>query len=201
MTMGRGLAVTLAWMRGSTALLVGAVDGLAEADWDVATALPGWRRREVLAHVHRNAEALCNLATWAMTGVETPMYPDFSTRDRDIASTAALPPAEIATLVTSSAARLDGLLDALEDEHWAVEVRTAQGRTVPASEVPWMRCREVGIHAVDLAAGVGFDDLPDGMVDALARDILELRLSRGEGATLSAWLSGRSPGGDIGPWI
>jgi maleylpyruvate isomerase len=198
---GRELAVTLGWMRSSTTLLLGVVDSLSEADWDVATELPGWRRREVLAHVHRNAEALCNLATWASTGVETPMYPDFSTRDRDIASTAALPAAEIAELVTASAERLDGMLDALEEAHWAAEVRTAQGRTVPASEVPWMRCREVGIHAVDLGAGVGFDDLPSGMVDALARDILELRLSRGEGATLSAWLSGRAPGSEIGPWI
>ena len=27
---------------------------------------------------------------------------------------------------------------------------TAQGRTVPASETPWMRAREVMVHAVDL---------------------------------------------------
>ena len=39
-------------------------------------------------------------------------------------------------------------------EQWQRPVRTAQGRTVPATEIPWLRAREVMVHAVDLDAGV-----------------------------------------------
>ena len=48
-------------------------------------------------------------------------------------------------------------MDALPSEQWEAEVVTAQGRTVPASETPWMRAREVMVHAVDLGTGVTFD--------------------------------------------
>lgn len=41
----------------------------------------------------------------------------------------------------------------LPDANWTHEVRTAQGRTVPASETVWMRTREVWVHAVDLDNG------------------------------------------------
>ena len=35
-------------------------------------------------------------------------------------------------------------------QHGAAEVVTAQGRTVPATEIPWLRAREVYVHVVDL---------------------------------------------------
>src|SRR5829696_4565200 len=59
------------------------------------SALPDWTRAHVVAHLARNADALGNLLTWARTGVETPMYPSVGARDADIATTAALPPAEL----------------------------------------------------------------------------------------------------------
>ena len=45
------------------------------------------------------------------------------------------------------------------DDQWATEVVTAQGRTVPATEIPWLRAREVYVHAVDLGLGVTFAEL------------------------------------------
>ncbi len=38
------------------------------------TALPGWTRRHLVAHVAANADALGNLVRWAATGRRTPMY-------------------------------------------------------------------------------------------------------------------------------
>ena len=52
---------------------------------------------------------------------------------------------------------------------------TAQGRTVPASETPWMRAREVMVHAVDLGIGVTFEDLPSDFLVALCDDIAAKR--------------------------
>jgi maleylpyruvate isomerase len=52
---------------------------------------------------------------------------------------------------------------------------------VPASEIPWMRAREMWIHAVDLGAGGRFEDFPPGFVDALLTDVTEMWVRRGQG--------------------
>jgi maleylpyruvate isomerase len=53
-------------------------------------------------------------------------------------------------------------------------VRSALGRAIPAAEIPWMRVREVWLHAVDLDADARLADLPAGVID-----------------DVSAWLSAR----------
>jgi maleylpyruvate isomerase len=50
-------------------------------------------------------------------------------------------------------------------------VRSALGRVIPTAEIPWMRVREVWLHAVDLAAGVAVSDLPADIVDTLLDDV------------------------------
>ena len=40
-----------------------------------------------------------------------------------------------------------------------------------AAETPWMRSREVMVHAVDLATGLTFADLPEDFLAALRADI------------------------------
>jgi maleylpyruvate isomerase len=68
---------------------------------------------------------------------------------------------------------------------WQAEVRTAQGRIVPATETAWMRTREVWIHAVDLNNGGSFDDFPPQLLDALLTDITGAWRQRGHGADLA----------------
>jgi maleylpyruvate isomerase len=51
-------------------------------------------------------------------------------------------------------------------------VRTGQGITLPATEVPWMRAKEAWVHGVDLRAGLGFTDLPVDFCTALVDDVL-----------------------------
>lgn len=189
-------------MDDATATFLAAVDGLADDAWDRPTDLPGWRAREIVAHVHLNAEALRNLVTWATTGVETPMYASTRQRDADIEETARRSPHELARLVARSAEALASDLDAMSDDAYGREVVTAQGRTVPASEILWMRSREVAVHAVDLPAGVRFEDLPEDLVVALVHDVVAHRVRRGEAPTLAAWLTGRGTSGEqLGPWI
>jgi maleylpyruvate isomerase len=185
----------------TTAIFFGAIDTLDDAAWDDASLLPDWRRREVVAHVHHNAEALQNLAFWARTGEERRMYASREQRDRDIEQTAGLPVAELRTLVRASADALRRDLSELDECAWQREVVTAGGRTVPATEVPWMRCREVAVHAVDLGSGLRFADLPDAFLSRLVEDVVRFRSARGEGAVLAAWLTGRAPGRELGPWV
>ncbi len=76
-------------------------------------------------------------------------------------------------------------LDGLSAQHWSREIRTAQGRTVPATEIPWMRAREVMVHAVDLSAvadggRASFADLPADFLAALVTDVVGKRGSAPE---------------------
>jgi maleylpyruvate isomerase len=59
----------------------------------------------------------------------------------------------------------------LQVDHWGAQVRSAQGRDIAASQVPWMRVREVWIHLVDLRAGFDFDAVPEPIARALVPDV------------------------------
>ncbi|WP_320774573.1 maleylpyruvate isomerase family mycothiol-dependent enzyme [Streptomyces sp. CRN 30] len=162
------------WARLGTALLIGAADADA-AVLDAPSLLPGWTRGHVVAHVAANADALGNLVHWAATGEKTPMYASPEERAEGIARGAVLSAAELTAWLRESAAKLEAATAALDAGAWAAEVVTAQGRTVPATELPWMRSREVCVHAVDLGRGVSFADLPDRFLAALCDDVAARR--------------------------
>lgn len=182
--MSRDPAAALAWMQDGTALFGKALESLDDAALAQAGTLPGWTGAHVVAHVAANAEALRNLARWARTGEETPMYSSPEQRDTGIRAGARRPAAELREWVAASAARLAESLAELTGDQWQHEVRTAQGRTVPATEIPWMRSREVMVHAVDLGGVVTFADLPAGFEAALLDDIAARRSSSPEGPAL-----------------
>jgi maleylpyruvate isomerase len=187
--------VTVAWMREGTAHLLRCADRLDDAAFAAPSLLPGWTRAHVLGHVARNAEALTRLATWARTGVETPMYADRAQRAAEIEESAAKPPATLRGELVSSAETLDAALDALTSEQWQAQVRSALGRAIPAAEIPWMRIREMWLHAVDLDGGASVTDLPDGVVDLLLDDVTTA-LSRKDGCPAVRL----SPSDRVGTW-
>ncbi|GAB3043455.1 maleylpyruvate isomerase family mycothiol-dependent enzyme [Sediminivirga luteola] len=139
--------------------------------YDQPSLLPGWRRRHVIAHVAANARAFLRLAEWARTGTEHPMYPSREARDAEIESLAARPALELRCLHRQGAAELDGCWRDATRPVWEARVRTAQGADIPFSETVWMRARELWLHAVDLDAGLGFEDVPPEVLARLLRDI------------------------------
>lgn len=179
------------WMEECTALFLRSVDGLTEEQFAAPSLLPGWSRKHVVAHVHHNAEALGRLVSWVATGVESPMYSSVEHRNGEIEASATLSGDELRRLVRQSAGALATDLGKLSEQEWSIQVVTAQGRTVPASEIPWMRAREVAVHAVDMDAGVGFADLPENLTTTLVREVVDKRLREGEGPLLAGWLTGR----------
>lgn len=224
--MTRDVRRTLPWMGAGTEFLVQAVDALPDDALRAPSALPGWSRAHVVAHVARNAEALTRLATWARTGVETPMYAGPDQRAADIERTAANPVTVLRSELGSTAADLDLALAALDADGWAAPVRSALGRAIPAAEVPWMRVREVWLHAVDLGAGATPADLPPDVIDALLDDVSGTLSARencpaatlaptdrprtwalggggvevhGPAAHVLGWLTGRGGGGALTP--
>ncbi|MCC5575271.1 maleylpyruvate isomerase family mycothiol-dependent enzyme [Microtetraspora sp. AC03309] len=166
---------TLSWSETGTELLLDTAAGWGEEEYLAPSGLPGWSRKHLVAHVAANADALSNLVRWAATGEKTPMYSSPQQRDADIEAGSRKPAAELAAWLNSSAERLAAGVAGLNDDQWNAMVVTAQGRTVPATEIPWLRSREVCVHAVDLASGIAFTDLPAGFMTALADDIVAKR--------------------------
>ncbi|HVX21690.1 MAG TPA: maleylpyruvate isomerase family mycothiol-dependent enzyme [Acidimicrobiales bacterium] len=175
------------WMRAGTAAFWDAAGRLTADRATEPSGLPGWSNAHVLAHVARNADGLCNLLAWARTGVPTPMYAGPAQRDADIAAGSALPLDRLLAELESSSARLDDAVAALPAEAWGATVTSGRGRQVAAAEIPWIRCREVWVHAVDLGTGPTFGDVPPDMAAALLTE-------------LAAWAAvGRDAGFEIVP--
>lgn len=213
----RTLETTLAWAAEGTELCRKALADLDEASYSAPSPLPGWTRKHIVAHVSANAWALRNLMHWARTGEPTPMYSSPQQRLADIESGALTPASSLTAWLEESAQLLAGAMAELTEEQWRAEVVTAQGRTVPASEVPWMRTREVMVHAVDLDTGIRFADLPAKFLTELRHDIVGKRGSdtvpavQGSDADITAYLAGRpytgvttadgSPAQPLTPWL
>ena len=178
---------------------------LSDTDLDAPTPLDGWTRRHLVAHVGYNAAALCRLLDWATTGIETPMYASPEQRASEIGAGATLSPAALRNLFAHTAARLATGWAELPDTAWSAQVRTAQGRTVPAAETIWMRTREVWIHTVDLDNGGRFDDFPEVVLDSLFDDITGLWRNRSRAAgglgSLVSWAAGRGPAAPPPRWL
>ncbi|MDN5796406.1 MAG: maleylpyruvate isomerase family mycothiol-dependent enzyme [Intrasporangium sp.] len=182
--MAPAVEASRAWMGEGTELFLRAMRGHSDDALAGPTALPGWTGKHVLAHVAANADALRNLVRWARTGEETPMYSSPEQRNANIADGAERAVPYLREWVVRSAKELEASLGDLTDEQWHREVRTAQGRLVPATEIRWMRTREVMIHAFDLSGSVGFRDMPAEFHAALLDDIVAKRSGAGDGPAL-----------------
>ena len=134
------------------------------------SALPGWTRAHVLTHVARNADAMINLLTWARTGVPTPAYASREQRDADIEAGAGRTPAEIRADLIASSDRLAAAVRAMPEEAWSARIADTRGRRMVASDMLWLRAREMWIHAIDLDVGASFADLPRPMLRELLTD-------------------------------
>ncbi|WP_218025857.1 maleylpyruvate isomerase N-terminal domain-containing protein [Nocardia miyunensis] len=202
-------ADSLRWVAWGTSTFTEHAAALDDRDIARPCALPGWTRAHLLAHVAANADALGRLVHWAATGEPTPMYSSPAQRAADIDSGAKLSVDQLIACLDRASRELSAAMAALGEEQWRTEVLTAQGRTVPATQIPWLRAREVCVHAVDLGTGVRFADLPEDFLTALVADI---RAKRGLGEIpggplpeVAAYLAARPHSladvPDLGPWL
>ena len=176
--------------RRGTAFFARKLNELTDAELDGDSLLPGWTRRHLTAHIGYNARAIARLVEWAATGVETPMYASPEARNHEINFGATLSPIALRHLFDHSAVHLNVEWRDLPAEAWHHKVKTAQGRTVPAGETVWMRTREVWIHAVDLANGATFTDIPAPVLERLLTDITGAWKVRGTDTDLVVKVTG-----------
>jgi hypothetical protein len=70
----QSLAGDIGRMQRESAMVMATVASLADDELSKPTKCEGWTRAHLIAHLARGADAMTNLATWAVTGQETPAY-------------------------------------------------------------------------------------------------------------------------------
>ena len=209
----------------ATDRLLLAVDSMTDEDLRGPSLLPGWTRGHVLSHLARNADAMVNQVTSAVTGEDVPMYAGGRAgRDADIEAGAGRHIGDIRLDLSDSAERLLEAFADFPDEALARQVRWPSGSTAYGWELPYLRLREVEIHHVDLDTGYSPADwsaaFAERTLDQLApffRDKRECAVGTlvatdadrrwevaasgpelaGTRVELVAWLTGRSPGAGL----
>ena len=193
----------------ATERLVTSISELSDEDIRCASLLPGWTIGHCLTHLARNADGICNLVTWAISGQRTPMYPSMADRDADIESGAGRGANEHRDDIASTALRLDAAFDQLANAGAdALERLVIFGAppsdtppNTPAVDLAFARLREVTIHHADLGlADFGYADFDEAFtartmtfvearsgsstVSGPAVDLLTWRLGRGTPSSL-----------------
>jgi maleylpyruvate isomerase len=178
-------AQQLAWVQDGTARVQAQLDGLSDEDFNAPSLLPGWSRRHLIAHLAANADALSRLVHWARTSEERRMYSSPQQRNAEIEVGAARPAVELRNWMADSSAQLAEDMERLTEDAWQATVINAQGQGVLASQIPWLRAREVYVHAVDLNTGGTFAGCPADFLAALVDDVAGRRSSLGTGPALA----------------
>lgn len=213
-------------MARATDRLLATVDAFADADVRTPSALPDWTRAHVLTHIARNADAMANLAQWARTGEEQPMYAGGAAgREKAIEAGAGRHIGDLRLDIDESAERLLASFTGFGAEALNREVEGLRGVRFFGSELPRIRLREVELHHVDLAAGYSPADWSPGFAARTLDQVALQFQARGDcpvsslhdteggvwqvgpaGPTLSgptyelaAWLVGRSDGAALTP--
>lgn len=165
------------------------------------SALPGWSVGHVLTHLEQNAEAMCRRIEAATRGELIDQYAGGTAgRAAQVEAGAGRDLAEIVLGVSRSATRLDEWFASLTPEVWARPVRTVAGGEHPVADLPFRRWREVEVHLVDVGLGATADQWSVEFAErALPRLIAGLP-DRSDPRELAAWILGRGPAPNLGPW-
>ena len=143
--------------------LLGILDAALESagdDWfAVPSALPGWSRGHVVAHLARNAESHVHLFAEAERGVEGQQYPGGAdARESGIATYATLTPRELVTAHRAAVYALEAAWAHTSAAAWQGSGRNTVGARMKMVDLPLLRWREVEVHTVDLNAGITHAD-------------------------------------------
>jgi maleylpyruvate isomerase len=163
---------------------VAAVSALTPAELAAPTALPGWTRGHVIAHVADGGRAFADLTEAALRGELVALFPGGVTERNEKIEKLAVSP-ELLPHLAAGIARLEELWASAEATDWSRPVRFRNGDLAGTVYARW---REVWIHLVDCAVGVTPADWP---VELAAHSIDFLFSRVPSGITLVATDTGR----------
>jgi len=179
--------------------LAGAVASLSPEALAAPSLLPGYTRGHVVAHLINKTQAHIWLFGGPPAGEVRPLHPDGYDADQAADAGAARSPAELRADLVQSFAELEAAWDSLGEGLWAREgIMTAGPRAM--SEIVAHHLRNVEVHSVDLDIGYRPTDWPVLFVETELPRRLGALPQRAEPSELLAWLLGRAPAPDLGPW-
>jgi maleylpyruvate isomerase len=122
----------------------------------------------VIAHLARDADAMANLARWAVTGEETPAYESQEKRDADIEATAKLSAGELKATLEQADSRLLEAVRTLKEGVRTDTLPTLYSGDINVYSLPARRTTEVIIHHNDLDTTWEWHEAdPDAILDAI----------------------------------
>jgi maleylpyruvate isomerase len=177
MTKGRTtLTSDLGVLQRESGMAMATIASLTDPELAKPTRCEGWTRAHVIAHLALDADALTRLATWAVTGQETPAYESPEQRVADIEATATRSAAELARALESADARLLEAFRALRSGVRVDRVPTPFSGEVDVFSLPALRTTELIVHHDDLDTTWEWHEAdPDGTVDAIGICVHRLR--------------------------
>ena len=150
----------------ATRRLIRTVDGLPDAAFAEPSALPGWSRGHVVAHLALNGEGLAGILRGLAGGEDVPMYASPERRDGDIGDLATRSPGAVRDRLYAGCTLFQEAWQHMPDDAWDGSFRRTPGsERWPASQLPRMRHGEVEIHHADLVAGYSAAHWPEDFLD------------------------------------
>lgn len=189
----------LATCHASHRRLLGTLAPLADDDLRAPSRLPGYSRAHVVTHLANKTRAHARLFDGAAAGEVRRLHPEGHDADRAADAGADRSAAELHADLARSFTLLEAAWDALDDARWGCQgIMTAGPRSM--TEIVGHHLRDVEVHHVDLDLGYRPSDWPAAFVEReLAKRLRDLP-ARADAADLLAWLLGRSPAPELGPW-
>lgn len=201
-------------VREQTSLLLGSTIGFTDEDWARPTALSGWTRSHVAAHLADGAMAMIRVIEGLRQGIEQRLYESDAAKRRSIELGALASGLDLQIRLDTSASTLQVELPDLEFDARPVELRA--GYRLPFRQLPLARLSEVVLHHMDLAPHFEPRDLPAAIavellrfqVDRIGRsgDYPPLKVVADEGYTgvvgrIGDGIEMHGPAGDLLAWL
>lgn len=125
--------------------------------------LTGWSIGHVLTHLARNANSYERVVRATKKGRVADQYPGGATqRQEEIEHGSKRPLAEQLEDLIASEATLAAAFGELTAADWRSLTRRWGNQAWPVADIPFLRCRELSIHSIDLRFGnLGVDDWGD----------------------------------------
>lgn len=188
-------------------LLLLRILGLGEAELRQPSALSGWSRAHVVAHLARNADAHARRVHGALRGIDESKYPGGEgQRAKEIEVSVRQSRTDLLADAERSFAVLATAFREAEANGWP-NGQYMGGGSYPVTACPAHRLREILMHGVDLDIGLTPVSWPREYVDwemgMVARTLPERISDTEQRAEVLAWLTGRAEstaGWRIEPW-
>lgn len=172
---------------------------LTDDDFRPPSLLPRYSRGHVVTHLANKTKCHVLLFGGPAAGEIRQLHPDGYDADLAADVGAGRSAAELRSDLEQSFELLEAAWDALDDALWDQQgIMTAGPRTM--AEIITHHLRNVEVHHVDLDIGYRVSDWPPIFVEGELAKRLRSLPNRAEHTDLLAWLLGRAPAPELGPW-